>query len=279
MPSWHNWTMRQFSKLVLLLVRIQSMAQKGNMDTKICPTCKRELSIDNFCKNKNTSDKLFYCCRECKSEYNKKYKRENAERIKEYASKYRLDNVEKIRESAKRSRLKRRNFVQEYKTSIGCAVCGEKDPDCLVFHHRKRGDKVASISVLLQRNLGKKKLLAEIKKCDVLCSNCHKKLHFDERKDAEAGYAGITKRLVCMATEYKNSRGCGVCGEMHPGCLVFHHRKPEYKICSISDGLRRHLNEKKLTAEIKKCDVLCSNCHMKIHAGKRSVIKGGEDDQ
>lgn len=35
------------------------------MKTKKCYGCKKELSLDNFTKNKNTKDGLSYYCREC----------------------------------------------------------------------------------------------------------------------------------------------------------------------------------------------------------------------
>lgn len=49
------------------------------METKKCYGCKRNLSLDNFTKNKNTKDGLSYYCRECsKRNYNlHRYKHNN----------------------------------------------------------------------------------------------------------------------------------------------------------------------------------------------------------
>lgn len=49
------------------------------MKTKKCYGCKKELSLDNFTKNKNTKDGLSYYCRECsKKNYTlNKYKHSN----------------------------------------------------------------------------------------------------------------------------------------------------------------------------------------------------------
>ena len=54
-------------------------------------------------------------------------------------------------------------------------ICNETEPVCLDFHHIDPNEKDFTISQ--HRSLGKEKLLAEIKKCVCLCSNCHRKVH------------------------------------------------------------------------------------------------------
>ena len=61
----------------------------------------------------------------------------------------------------------------------GCVKCGEQDVACLDFHHRDPLEKEGHIGEF--RKFGIKRLLAEIAKCDVLCANCHRKYHRDER--------------------------------------------------------------------------------------------------
>jgi hypothetical protein len=72
--------------------------------------------------------------------------------------------------------------------------------------------------------------------------------------------------------ELKSQRGCKKCGETHPACLEFHHRDPAGKEMNISVMAYR-LSKPKMLAEIEKCDVLCSNCHRKLHWGY--LIRGG----
>jgi predicted HNH restriction endonuclease len=59
--------------------------------------------------------------------------------------------------------------------SSGCLYCAEKDPCCLDFHHQSN-DKKYSISNKLADKTWTA-LLEEIKKCIVVCANCHRKLH------------------------------------------------------------------------------------------------------
>lgn len=63
----------------------------------------------------------------------------------------------------------------------GCVRCSEADPACLDFHHRDgKADKLGDIATM--RRFGTTRLLAEIAKCDILCANCHRKHHRDERE-------------------------------------------------------------------------------------------------
>ena len=58
-----------------------------------------------------------------------------------------------------------------------CSVCGgEYPPVCLDFHHRNPSEKEAGMGRLALRK--PEDILAEIAKCDVVCSNCHRKIHW-----------------------------------------------------------------------------------------------------
>ncbi len=70
-----------------------------------------------------------------------------------------------------------KEFVHSYKLGIGCNICGyKKSPYSLVFHH-KDDNKVISISRAMSRNWSKEEIMFEMKKCRVLCRNCHGELH------------------------------------------------------------------------------------------------------
>src|ERR1017187_10213051 len=71
-------------------------------------------------------------------------------------------------------------------------------------------------------------------------------------------------RWRLLMRELKMGRKCQSCGEDHPACLHFHHRNPSEKEFGISRGITLW-SKKKILAEIEKCDVLCANCHAKLH--------------
>jgi 5-methylcytosine-specific restriction endonuclease McrA len=60
--------------------------------------------------------------------------------------------------------------------------------------------------------------------------------------------------------DYKLERGCFCCGYRdHPAALDFDHIDPKKKSCQIAQ-MASHSREV-LMREIKKCIVLCANCH------------------
>jgi hypothetical protein len=72
-----------------------------------------------------------------------------------------------------------RRELERFKRKQGCVHCGERDTNCLDFHHRDSEEKlftVGSGSVLNRAAIKR-----EIEKCDVTCRNCHTKEHwFDQ---------------------------------------------------------------------------------------------------
>lgn len=71
----------------------------------------------------------------------------------------------------------------EYKATKCCSRCGENHVACLEFHHTS-DDKLESlnnegIGLMALKGYGIDKIKIEIDKCTVLCSNCHRKEHFN----------------------------------------------------------------------------------------------------
>ena len=64
---------------------------------------------------------------------------------------------------------------------LKCSRCSEDDPVCLDFHHRDPSQKDENIGRMLNKAWSLPRLQAEVAKCDVLCSNCHRKLHWSLR--------------------------------------------------------------------------------------------------
>lgn len=77
----------------------------------------------------------------------------------------------------KQRRDARRKWVSEYKAETKCATCPEAHPACLQFHHPDPKKKDGSISNLCHNGWSLEWLKKEIAKCQVLCANCHLKLH------------------------------------------------------------------------------------------------------
>lgn len=102
-------------------------------------------------------------------------------------------NIEKARKSRreyykrnKTSEIKRikarirsiTEWIQEYKSHLKCSKCPESHPACLDFHHTDPSTKRIEISqVARSKGWSLDKVKEEIDKCEVLCSNCHRKEH------------------------------------------------------------------------------------------------------
>lgn len=81
---------------------------------------------------------------------------------------------EYIREYRKRMQV----LVAEMK-DVPCTDCGKKFPTyCMDFDHLPGEAKVQTVSKMMGK-VGMKKILAEIAKCDVVCSNCHRIRTYD----------------------------------------------------------------------------------------------------
>lgn len=76
------------------------------------------------------------------------------------------------------------------------------------------------------------------------------------------------KRMQRAFEDYKAKKGCEICRYNRNGaCLDFHHINPRDKQRRITASLfyfRSELFEK----ELKKCRLVCKNCHYEIHNPK-----------
>jgi len=78
------------------------------------------------------------------------------------------------------SRLaRRRAFVARWKIAAGCARCGFAEHSAALDLDHFADNKTAEVSRLLSGSWSK--LVAEIWKCVVLCSNCHRIVTFERR--------------------------------------------------------------------------------------------------
>jgi len=92
---------------------------------------------------------------------------------------------EKKKECHKKTRVNRYEWFKEMKRKLQCIQCGENHEACLDFHHRDPKEKDRAISRSFN-SLGRIKVMEEISKCDVLCANCHRKLHFEQNKSEKS---------------------------------------------------------------------------------------------
>jgi ribosomal protein L30E/predicted transcriptional regulator len=137
-----------------------------------------------------------------------------------------------------------------------CSTCGETRHWMLEFHHT--GDKEFDIGE--NKNLRITVIEKEISKCICLCRNCHRELH---HKINNSLYSKVKIKML----EYKNTNCCFKCGySKNNSALDFHHIDPNTKKFELSSFSNYTVNlPKRVTDELDKCIVLCSNCHREEH--------------
>jgi predicted HNH restriction endonuclease len=105
-----------------------------------------------------------------------------AEKAKEYRKRhYERNKVAIAAKVQERKRNLRKKFA-EYKATLRCTQCGESHPATLDFHHVIRHPSNRKINSLLKSGAYERAMKEIAEKCIVLCSNCHRKHHWDEQK-------------------------------------------------------------------------------------------------
>lgn len=86
---------------------------------------------------------------------------------------YQANKAKRVAEVSVRRRLTR-ELIDDMKTP--CA-CGESDKRCLDFHHVDPATKLFRLGEAHTLGYSREKVIAEMDKCVVMCSNCHRKHH------------------------------------------------------------------------------------------------------
>ena len=73
---------------------------------------------------------------------------------------------------------------------------------------------------------------------------------------------------------------CEICGyDKCAGSLDFHHKNPEEKKFHIGRGIGLRYNKERILEEIKKCIIVCSNCHREIHYNEEKEKTKGKREK
>lgn len=130
------------------------------MPTRICSQCKEPKDLE----------KDFYRHPDCREGFNTKCK----DCAKRAANDMYQDAPQRILDRVHKRRLRNRQFLWDYYKTHPCVDCDEDDPIVLEMDH-VRGKKLGDVSKLVQNTRSLKVIEDEIAKCEVVCSNCHKR--------------------------------------------------------------------------------------------------------
>lgn len=135
----------------------------------VCPQCGKEFvgynGIKKFCS--------IYCK---KKNYNPKTSKEAKRKARQKWFEKNKNNEEfQKRQTEIKTKTKDRNreFIRSLKENRACQDCGNFFHwTAMDFDHR--GDKIISISTMSVSSYSIEKILNEVNKCDLVCSNCHR---------------------------------------------------------------------------------------------------------
>lgn len=148
----------------------------------LCLDCKPfNLNLSNRAKQKNIlKPKNKKQCNNCKLTKDLSQFNSNHDKRYDYEC-YRsvCKDCQKIK------RNERNNTIKEIlKKELGCSICGyNKCMAAIDFHHTDPTKKEYEISSMIRSNMSIFAIKKELKKCIVLCANCHRELHYNERQN------------------------------------------------------------------------------------------------
>lgn len=134
--------------------------------TKTCTKCGKIKSHKDFAQNKSKADGLNWQCRSCQARYHKRHYQ---------AHKSAYIAQAKARKDALRA------YILPIRLKCTVRGCGESHPAVLDFHHKDPNAKEAVVAQMIKSGWSIKRVKEELKKCVVLCANCHRKLHWKLR--------------------------------------------------------------------------------------------------
>lgn len=141
------------------------------MKTKTCTKCNESKPMKEFYKDKRVALGHRPECKVCFKLYsNTRYMNDP-----EYRERRRKQSNDYTRQRRKEFGIKLLRILK----STGCKDCGETDPIVLDFDHVR--DKTDGISHMVRCNASWDDIVAEVAKCEVRCSNCHRRKTAKER--------------------------------------------------------------------------------------------------
>lgn len=139
---------------------------------KVCTVCKIEKDEECFNWKNKALGKRQSSCRQCTKE-----QVDGSRKNPDGSIKRKYSYPAKVKER-KQANIR---WFQEYKATLSCQKCGFSHPAVLDFDHRDPNQKIMEVGTLVSEGYSLEVIEAEIAKCDVLCSNCHRIRHYEER--------------------------------------------------------------------------------------------------
>jgi hypothetical protein len=100
-----------------------------------------------------------------------------------YSKAYYEKNKKEVMRKINAKKKLYKDWFAKFKATKSCTICGESRPATLDFHHTDPKKTNKKVHKLVSDGHTKIRIQKEIEKCVVLCSNCHRVHHEEERKN------------------------------------------------------------------------------------------------
>ena len=177
-----------------------------------------------------------------------------------------------------------RDYLRDVR-SVPCADCGGAfAPHQMDFDHRDPAQKSFRLTSGAAMLASPARLEAEIRKCDVVCANCHR-VRTQQRSGREPEGTASPElqrkrrywRAQSRMLERLKQQPCTDCGGSFPPCAMdFDHQDPGQKRYTVSRMIGRAGSER-IMAEVAKCDIVCSNCNRDRTYRRREASSSGRE--
>jgi len=127
---------------------------------KRCVTCHEDRPLSDFNRRASAADGLQARCRGC---------------ARTWYVENRVEHMRNTSRRTRRTRLDHQTLLASYLAEHPCVDCGETDVRCLEFDHEVPADKTCDVTRLVASGTSWQRVLDEIAKCSVRCSNCHRR--------------------------------------------------------------------------------------------------------
>jgi hypothetical protein len=125
-------------------------------DAHVCARCGQSKTLSEYHKSRTGE---YTYCRECRNEYDRRYYDERGRPARLARRRAQIDAA--------------RKWMAEIKSGVPCTDCGETFP-IYVMHwdHLPEFEKVDQVSAMVAGRT-REAVLEELKKCELVCANCH----------------------------------------------------------------------------------------------------------
>lgn len=238
---------------------------------KICAKCNEDKPFTEFHKKARNKDGFQSICIPCRKLVNAIYYKITPEKD----------------EARRKNLILRRNLISgvtEPLLKAGCTDCRKCfPPESMDFDH-VTGEKLVGIADLASSSYSDAELLLlleeELKKCEVVCANCHRirtinRHQNSARRDYFEGKVNsklLSAKNLCVY-DFVSKKGCMDCLESDMRVLELDHVR-EGKVANLAYmiGQTRRFDLEDVKVEVAKCEVVCVNCHRIRTRSKRKSL-------